>query len=217
MKFTRRHFVGGGVAMGSALFTPQILAAPNRQDVLGTTIPQVMPAAPRPGGIIGEALAALERHGSQIVHRDRLGIADYTVHSREYRFHIVDVGGGRITHSLLVSHGRGSDANNSGFAQRFSNVPGSNASSKGSFVTGEEYVGKHGRSLRLHGLEQQNDRAFARAIVIHGADYVDRDMAANQGRVGRSLGCFAFEQSEIAAVLETLGQGRLLYAAGGTA
>ena len=74
-----------------------------------------------------------------------------------------------------------------------------------------------GLSRRLHGLESDNSNAFDRAIVIHGADYVDADMAISAGRVGRSLGCFAFEQGEIAAVLDLLGPGRLLYAAGQTA
>lgn len=214
MKLTRRKFVGGGLALGGALITPQTLAAPTAGDVSTNPFAPSPPQQARPDGIVGQALAALRRHSSQIAHRDRLGIADYTAHSREYRFHIVDIEAGEISRSLLVSHGRGSDLGNTGFAQRFSNVPGSNASSKGSYVTGAEYVGKHGRSRRLHGLEEHNDRAFERAIVIHGADYVDSRMAENQGRVGRSLGCFAFEQSEIGTVLELLGEGRLLYTVG---
>ncbi len=214
MELTRRAFIGATLATGGALFTPQSLAAPNRQAMSGAAASSPLAASGAPDGIIGEALAALERHSAKITFRDRLAIADYTRHSREYRFHIVDIEGGTITHSYLVSHGRGSDPANSGFAERFSNVPGSNASSRGSFLTGEAYVGKHGRSRRLHGLESLNDRAFERAIVIHGADYVDQSMAENQGRVGRSLGCFAFEQSEITDVLEMLGEGRLLYTAG---
>lgn len=170
-----------------------------------------------PDGVLGQALRALERHAGKIVNRDRLGIADYGLSSGEFRFHIVDIEGGEIMHSYLVSHGRGSDPRNSGFVESFSNVPGSNASSKGSFVTGEAYVGKHGRSRRLHGLEPQNDHAFERAIVIHGASYVDRAMAQNSGRVGRSLGCFAFERSKIEEVLELLGPGRLLYSTGQSA
>ncbi|MEL1249271.1 murein L,D-transpeptidase catalytic domain family protein [Aurantiacibacter gilvus] len=179
--------------------------------------PAIVPpptAPPAPQGVLGEALAALERHRATVTFADRIGIADYTAHSREFRFHLADVEAGAITKSFLVSHGRGSDPANRGFAERFSNVPGSNASSRGSYVTGAEYVGKHGRSRRLHGLEDDNNNAFDRAIVIHGADYVDSAMAENQGRVGRSLGCFAFEQGEIATILELLGEGRLLYAAG---
>lgn len=214
MTLTRRKFLGGGLALGGTLITPQTLAAPVIQDLPAEPLAAALPEPAGPGGIIGEALSALAQHGDRIAFRDRIGIADYTAHSREDRFHIVDVESGAITRSFLVSHGRGSDRANTGYVQTFSNVPGSNASCKGSFVTGEAYVGAHGRSRRLHGLEDQNDRAFDRAIVIHGADYVDRSMAENTGRVGRSLGCFAFEQSEIAAVLDLLGEGRLLYTAG---
>lgn len=214
MRLTRRKFVGGGIALGGALVTPQTLAAPTIGQFPAALSASPVPAAAGPGGIVGEALQALHRHAARIAQRDRLGVADFTAHSREFRFHIVDIESGTITRSFLVSHGRGSDPGNTGYAQRFSNIPGSNASSKGSYLTGETYVGKHGQSRRLHGLEDQNDRAFDRAIVIHGADYVDRRMAENQGRVGRSLGCFAFEQSEISAILEMLGEGRLLYTAG---
>jgi len=214
MKISRRAFLGASLATGGALITPQTLAAPARQVPLGPNSTPVAPTPARPQGVLGEALTALERHRAQIAFADRIGIADYTAHSGEYRFHIADVEAGAITKSYLVSHGRGSDPANRGFAERFSNVPGSNASSRGSFLTGQEYVGKHGRSRRLHGLEDENDRAFERAIVIHGASYVDESMARNSGRVGRSLGCFAFEQSEIGEVLELLGEGRLLYAAG---
>lgn len=216
MKLHRRAFVSASLAVGgAAMFTPASLARPLAGPSANSPLapPPAAPAA-QPTGVLAEALIALERHGTSIVNRDRLGIADYTAHSRMFRFHIADIEGGEITRSFLVSHGRGSDPRNSGFVERFSNVPGSNASSRGSFVTSEAYVGEHGRSRRLHGLEPENDRAFERAIVIHGADYVDIAMAENQGRVGRSLGCFAFEHSEIETILELLGSGRLLYVAG---
>ena len=210
MSFSRRHFLGASIIATAGLAAPSVLAAPDR--MLAAPLPAEPKFADAPP-ILAEALAALDRHGANIAHRDVMGIADYSLHSREMRFHLVDIAGGRIRDSYLVSHGRGSDPANSGFVQRFSNLPGSNASSRGSFVTGEEYVGKHGRSRRLHGLDEDNDLAFDRAIVIHGASYVDRDMARHQGRVGRSLGCFAFETCEIDRVLAQLGPGRLLYSA----
>lgn len=211
MTMNKRTFLGGAVAIfGTALATRSIAAPTPIQPAAGLVGRPVAATAP---DVVRRALEALEGHHAQIANRDRLGIADFSAHSRESRFHLVDVQAGSIMQSFLVSHGRGSDPANTGFAERFSNVPGSNASSRGSYVTGEEYVGKHGRSRRLHGLEEENDRAFERAIVIHGASYVDRAMAENQGRVGRSLGCFAFEETEIANILELLGPNRLLYAA----
>ena len=210
MNFSRRHFIGASVVAAAGLVTPTALATPVAPET------PAVPPVPKPDGppdMIAKALAALERHAGRIAHRDVVAVADYSLHSKEHRFHLLDVAGGRIRKSYLVSHGKGSDRSNSGYLQRFSNRPGSNASSQGSFLTGETYYGKHGRSRRLHGLEPENDRAFARAIVIHGADYVDRTMAERQGRVGRSLGCFAFERREITEVLDLLGPGRLLYSA----
>jgi hypothetical protein len=116
-----------------------------------------------------------------------LTVIDYTRPSNEPRLWVLDVTNRRLLHHELVAHGRGSGEL---YATRFSNEPGSKASSLGLFVTAEVYDGAHGRSLRLQGVEPGiNDQAFDRAIVMHGADYVSLDFAARQGRLGRSLGC----------------------------
>ena len=170
------------------------------------------PPLPEKSLLLRRGLAALDAQNPKLVARDVMGIVDFSAHSREMRFSIVNVTNGRIDASYLVAHGRGSDPANSGWARQFSNQTGSNASSQGSFLTGAAYVGKHGRSRRLHGLDPVNSRAFDRAIVVHGASYVGQDLVRTQGRIGRSLGCFAVEQSTIGDVLERLGQGRLLFA-----
>lgn len=211
MQLDRRHFLGATFAATGSLFVPSSLTFPAERGNRLKPRPQAQLEAGPP--LLQKALAALDRHSSRFTHRDRIGLVDFAKHSGETRFHLADVEDGRILRSLLVSHGRGSDPDNSGYATRFSNQPGSHASSSGSYLTGDAYVGKHGRSRRLHGLDEQNDRAFERAIVIHGAGYVDRMMAERHGRVGRSLGCFAFERAEIAGVLDLLGPGRLLFAA----
>jgi L,D-transpeptidase catalytic domain len=165
----------------------------------------------RSPSLLARARAALEQHRSHITHADMIAIADFAYPSREARFHLVDVANGQTT-SLLVAHGRGSDPANSGFVERFSNEPGSYATSNGSYITGDIYVGKHGRSRRLEGLDPENDRAEQRAIVIHAAPYVTHDMAKTQGRVGRSQGCFTVTQIDLEMVLDRLGPGRLLFA-----
>jgi hypothetical protein len=157
------------------------------------------------------AREGLARHGAGIAHHDVVGIADFAAPSRAARFHLVDLAAGRST-ALLVAHGRGSDPDHSGWVERFSNEPGSLASAAGGYLTGERYEGKHGASQRLVGLEPQNDKAEARAIVIHGAWYVSPDMVAQHGKIGRSEGCFAFAEDRLAEVLARLGPGRLLYA-----
>lgn len=200
MTLSRRHFLGASLVLTTGLVAPGALAAPrgSAQLVSGSRPP-----------LLPQALAALDRHGARITHRDLIGIADLSSHSREIRFHLVDVAAGRIRSSLLVAHGRGSDPVNNGFVQKFSNRPGSNASSEGCFLTGDAYAGRHGRSRRLHGLKPQNNLALERAIVIQGADYVDMRMALQQGHIGRSQGCFAVDQSEFNEILRQLGSGRL--------
>lgn len=161
--------------------------------------------------LLQRALQAYERHRTQLSVRDYIGIADFSAPSRVPRFHILDMGSGS-SRSLLVAHGRGSDPDHSGWVERFSNLPGSAASSQGAYLTGDIYQGKHGRSRRLVGLDPDNNNAAARAIVIHAAWYVGPDMVREHGKLGRSEGCFAFSEVDLAAVLDRLGPGRLLYA-----
>jgi L,D-transpeptidase catalytic domain len=161
--------------------------------------------------LLARARAALETHRNRIAHRDAMAIADFLAPSREPRLHLLDIASGQVS-TLLVAHGLGSDPDNTGWVQRFSNRPGSNASSNGSFLTGDTYIGKHGRSCRLIGLDPENDEAEPRAIVIHAASYVSRAMAREQGRVGRSQGCFAVAADDLDQVLARLGAGRLLFA-----
>ncbi len=215
MQFDRRRFIGAALAAGVAACTTRSVAPPPgpatipAQPAQPAPLPAVAAQAEQPA-LLTEALAALDRH--RIAARDRLALVDFSLASREPRFHLVDVAGGRIEQSWLVAHGSGSDPAHTGLVQLFSNMPGSNASSNGAFLTAEHYVGQHGRSQRLIGLDPSNDRAFERAIVIHGAAYVDPALIEAQGRIGRSQGCFAFEQGEVASVMELLGQGRLIYA-----
>lgn len=198
MNFNRRRFLGAMAGTAGALAAPRVFAAP-----LCGEAPVLLP----------QAMAALDRHAARIAHRDLIGIVNFSAHSRLERLQVVDVAAGRTVASMLVAHGNGSDPANSGWVQRFSNRPGSNASSPGAFLTGQTYVGKHGRSRKLIGLDPENNLAEPRAIVIHGADYVSRAMAETQGRVGRSQGCFAVSRADIAELLDRLGQGRLLFAA----
>lgn len=159
-----------------------------------------------------KAMAALQAHGSAVRHRDRIAIADFSRSSGKPRFHLVNLEDGD-TKTLLVAHGSGSDPAHSGYLTRFSNQPNSNASSEGAFVTSDYYVGKHGKSQRLVGLDSTNNNALPRAIVIHGAWYANADMLTKHGKLGRSQGCFAVGEGELAKVFARLGEGRMIYAA----
>ncbi len=160
---------------------------------------------------MARAMAAFQQHASSFSSRDVIGIADFGVSSSVPRFHIVDLASGR-TNTLLVSHGKGSDPAHSGMLQRFSNVDGSEASSAGAYRTGDLYIGKHGRSRRLIGLDATNCNAEERAIVVHGAWYVSPDIVRQHGKLGRSQGCLAVSETDLEQVLARLGTGRMIYA-----
>lgn len=165
-----------------------------------------------PSSIRAQALAAMERHRRKLAHFDRIGIVDFTRPSSSPRLFILDTASGAVQ-PHLVAHGRGSDPAHTGWALRFSNEPGSLASSCGAYATRAEYFGKHGRSMRLAGLDAQNGNAESRAIVVHAADYVGPRIVTQMGKLGRSQGCFAVSDSSLDDVLAGLGAGRLLYAA----
>jgi hypothetical protein len=167
-------------------------------------------AAPAPASALLErALTALDRH--DIPHRDTVAIADFSLPSSAPRFHLIDIAGGGVR-SYLVAHGRGSDPAHTGWLHRFSNELRSMATSAGAFRTEDIYFGAHGRSIRLTGLDATNDNALSRAIVVHAAWYVSPEMIRANGVLGRSEGCFALADTNLAEVSARLGPGRLIYA-----
>jgi hypothetical protein len=161
--------------------------------------------------LLGRALDALEQHRSSISERDFIGVADFSVPSRTPRFHLVNLADGSVR-SHLVAHGRGSDPSHTGWLERFSNEPHSNATSAGAYRTGSLYVGAHGRSMRLEGLDPTNNNALSRAIVVHGAWYANERVIGYTGMLGRSQGCFAVADSSLPEIIARLGPGRLIYA-----
>lgn len=174
--------------------------------------PGLASAAPAvPPALVNRALAALFRHHQAIWSRDIIAIADFALPSSTPRFFLVDIVRGSAI-ALLVAHGKGSDPDHSGMLQSFSDAVGSAATSEGAYLTGESYDGVHGPSRRLAGLDASNANAEERAIVIHSAWYANPDVLIRQGKLGRSDGCFAFGEQDIAMVLARLGRGRLLYA-----
>jgi hypothetical protein len=167
--------------------------------------PQLAPS------LLRRALDALERHRDGIAYRDFIGVADFSLPSRLPRFHLVKLADGSVR-SHLVAHGRGSDPSRTGWLERFSNEPHSNATSAGAYRTGSLYVGAHGHSMRLEGLDPTNSNALSRAIVVHAAWYVNEDMVSQSGVLGRSQGCFAVADASLSEIMTTLGPGRLIYA-----
>lgn len=141
--------------------------------------------------------------------RKLLTLIDFSKPSREKRLVVIDMLEGTVLMKSLVSHGR-----NSGemYATRFSNRSGSYMSSLGFYLTGGTYQGGNGYSLRLYGLEKGvNDKAYERAIVMHGADYCNPQVVAKGARLGRSLGCPAVPQEVAHRMIDLIKGGSVLF------
>ncbi|MEN0058278.1 MAG: murein L,D-transpeptidase catalytic domain family protein [Bdellovibrio sp.] len=154
-----------------------------------------------------EALIYFHKNKSSFKNQTVISIIDFSKKSTQKRWHFVDMKTGEVW-SLHVSHGKGSDSNHDGYAEKFSNVSGSNASSLGFYRTAETYSGSNGYSLRLDGLSSTNSNARARAIVVHGASYV-QDSNVIQGR---SYGCPAISAANHQKVINLIKGGSLIYA-----
>jgi hypothetical protein len=162
------------------------------------------------GALLTQALQAW--NATPDANRDRIAIVDFARPSDKPRFYIVDLKSGAVS-AYLTAHGRGSDPGHDGVAEIFSNIPGSNASSLGAYIATTRYMGAHGLSLRVRGLDAvQNANAEARAIVLHSAPYMDAAWRRAHGRPGRSFGCFVVETPFIEEVVTRLEGGVMIFA-----
>lgn len=223
----RREALLGSLAAGAALALPGRAMAQNAmrafEESFGLPPQAVVPPAPPPlptvvapnpaydAKLVEMAKRELERAGAVVWRHDIVGIADFARPSTLPRFHFVNLEKGEIR-SFHVSHGRGSDRDHTGFLQGFSNVSGSEATSRGNYLTCEWYKGKYGTSIRLEGLDADNSNALDRAIVMHPAEYARPEHITKWGRLGRSEGCFAMSPDQFNEALWHLSGGRLLHA-----
>lgn len=138
-----------------------------------------------------------------------LTICDFSQSSSQKRLYIIDVESQKLITNTYVAHGKNSGAE---YATKFSNTPESLQSSLGFYVTANTYIGAHGLSLRINGVDKgYNDKALARTIVIHGAAYVDPARAKAGVFMGRSYGCPAVPQKESAKIITTIKNGTCLF------
>lgn len=139
----------------------------------------------------------------------KLAVIDYSRPSTDKRLWVFDLAHDQLLFRELVAHGQGSGDN---YATRFSNQDNSHQTSLGLFLTAETYIGNNGYSLKLDGMDRGfNDNARSRAIVMHGAWYVNPEMVASRGRIGRSHGCPALNQGIARRVIDTLKGRQLLF------
>ena len=138
-----------------------------------------------------------------------LSIADFSQSSRNKRLYILDLQEMKMFMNTYVAHGRKSGGE---FATTFSNRPESHKSSLGFYITGKTYTGIHGLSLEIGGIERGiNDKALARRIVIHGAEYVGDSYIESNPFIGRSYGCPAVPAAERDTIINTIKEGSCLF------
>ena len=155
-----------------------------------------------------EAYAKLHAEGYD--QQQMLTIVDYSKPSTQPRLWVIDLKSDQVTFHTLVAHGQNSGWN---VPTSFSDNPRSLESSIGVYLTGNTYIGKHGESLRLNGLDRgYNDTAAAREIVIHAADYVSEEFAQIHGRLGRSWGCMAVNPQVATPLINQIKDGTVLFA-----
>ena len=226
MKISRRGVIVGGsaalAACGPAMQAapepalvaelPPVPTAPVAVAAIHDTPPPLDPRNRVRRDLMERAMAALDIHHHRVPLRDRMYLVDFRKHSSEERFYEVDLIEGDVR-AYRTCHGRGSDPQHTGFAQRFSNEPESHMSSVGSYVTaGPNWGNQQGPNVLLDGLEYSNNLARDRAIIIHGADYADPAFLEREGKLGRSYGCFSVAHNDLWLIRDRMGEGRLLFA-----
>jgi hypothetical protein len=149
------------------------------------------------------------KQANKIQNDSVITIVDYSKPSNEERLYVIDIKNQKLLAQSLVAHGQ-----NSGvvLADHFSNKPQSHMSSLGMYITSNTYIGNHGYSLRLEGMEKgRNDKAWERAIVVHGAEYVSKEYIKQNGRIGRSFGCPALPQQINSVIIDLIKGGSSFY------
>ena len=138
-----------------------------------------------------------------------LSIVDMSQPSTKKRLYVVDLLRKKLLFNTYVAHGSKSGDL---MAKQFSNVNSSFQTSLGFYQTLGTYMGKHGLSLQLRGLEKGfNDQVQNRNIVLHGADYVCEEIIRKTGRLGRSQGCPAVPYSESKNIIQAVKNGTCLF------
>jgi hypothetical protein len=112
-------------------------------------------------------------------------LIDMSLPANRKRFFVYDLAKDSIINSGLVTHG---NCNQYWLAEkRYSNAVGCGCTSLGKYKIGNAYYGKFGLAFKLYGLENTNDNAYKRYVVLHSHSCVpDNEIEDN---VCQSNGC----------------------------
>ena len=147
--------------------------------------------------------------GNALTKPGLLTICDFSQPSSKKRLYVLDLDAGKILFNTYVAHGRNSGND---YATSFSNSDESHKTCLGFMITAETYNGDNGYSMRLDGQEQGfNNNVRARAIVMHGSAYVNRERALNGTMMGRSWGCPAVPAAEVHKIVDCIKGGSCFF------
>ncbi len=130
-----------------------------------------------------EAKSFVTEHGFSRTH---CFLIDMRVPSGMKRFFVYNLRKDSVELAGLVTHGSGSQHNSDDLV--FSNVSNSYCTSLGRYKIGKSYTGAFGLAYKLYGLEDSNDNAFNRCVVLHGHGCVPND-EVYPSSICLSLGC----------------------------
>ena len=155
--------------------------------------------------VYDKAAAYFEKNKASIPNPRYFTLVDFNLRATQKRLFLFDLSTGAVERHNVAA-GRNSDPDDDGYATLFSNQKGSKESSLGFYQTLQTYIGGHGLSLKLSGLDPTNSNAEARAIVMHPASYVNDATAST----GSSWGCTAIDPNVSKSVIDRLKNGSMI-------
>lgn len=159
-----------------------------------------------PTDLLEDAVLYFDKNKSKFSNQAYIVVIDFKPRSDKQRFFMINLTTGEVE-KFRTTHGHGSDKDRNGYAERFTNIVNSGASSIGFIRTGEVYWGKFKRSVRLDGLSSTNSRVRERAIVLHGWDNAHERPVIQ----GLSWGCPALDWTVKDGVIDKVKEGSLMY------
>lgn len=129
-----------------------------------------------------EAISFAKKHG---YNNSICFLIDMSLGSGQKRFFVYDMINDSIQKAGLVTHGRCNQMWLEG--RKYSNQPGCGCSSLGKYKIGYSYDGTFGLAFKLHGLDNTNNNAFKRFVVLHSHECVPEGEV--NGEICQSDGC----------------------------
>ena len=162
-----------------------------------------------PDNLKNEALEAFNRNQSSIKNNSLIIIVDYSKDILQRRLWLLDIESDEILLNTRVTH-----ALNSGliYCDDISNKSGTSKTCIGSFVTGNQYTGKYGNSMNIHGLDKNNSNAYKRRIVFHSnCNHRYYGITIPSFLALYSSGCFAFHEDDMNPFIDEVKDGVFMY------